>query len=75
MALEELHGAFVFLRRGASLESAEISPALRPRVHLAGIQPIPTGGKLADHGRFPGGTSEYIISSRDPAMDQSQRKA
>jgi len=75
MALEVLDFAFVLFRCGARFERAQISPAFRFRVDLAGIQTIAAGLEFANHDLIkPGGISEYFISSRVPATDQSQRK-
>jgi hypothetical protein len=35
VTFEELHGAFVLLRRGSTAERAEISPTMRVRINLA----------------------------------------
>jgi hypothetical protein len=45
-----LHGALVLFRRRARLEGAEIAPLARFRICLSGIQPVPAGSQLPDHG-------------------------
>jgi hypothetical protein len=51
VALEVLHGALVFLGRGARRECAEIAAPARFRIQLARIQPELSGREFADHAR------------------------
>ena len=47
--LEVLHFPFVLLGSGSRPERSEIAALARLRVPLAGIQPVPARGKLANH--------------------------
>src|SRR4029079_4626708 len=51
-ALEELHGALVLLRRGASVEGSQIASLSGLGVLLLRVQPIFPRGESADHGRL-----------------------
>ena len=53
MPLEELHGAFVFLRGRARPKGAQISGLARAGVLLSGIETILTGFELANHDVAP----------------------
>jgi hypothetical protein len=49
MPFEILNRAFVFLRRSLAVERAEIFSFARPRIFLAGIQPILAGFQFPNH--------------------------
>ena len=49
MPLEVLHGALVLLRGLERGEGSEITPLAGLRIDLAGIEPIFSRAKLADH--------------------------
>src|SRR6187549_3355857 len=51
VALEVLHGAFVFLGRGARCEGAEIATPPRFGVRLAGVQAVLAGAQFPNHAR------------------------
>jgi hypothetical protein len=53
VSFEILHGALVLLSCLASIERAEVSAPIRPRVDLARIQTIFTGFELAYHAGQP----------------------
>src|SRR4026208_2151160 len=52
-ALEELHRALVLQGRRAGLEGAEVATVSGARVLLPGVETVPAGGQLSDHGATP----------------------
>jgi hypothetical protein len=57
VTLEELHGALVLLRCGATLESPQVAPLTGFRIFLARVEPILAGRQFSNHrvsvGRWP----------------------